>query len=135
MLPEHISNKIMLYASHPIADMYKKHQEDEDFYDRLLNHHCECEGHCDCDENNLKWVSKPELLYILKNWYKQPNHKLEKVLETKVIMKWVVKKVGNHHVNPDLSTEKRIITDGYGQNYKTQILCFVIAIKILFVTA
>ena len=27
----------------------------------------------------------------------------------KVMLNWIVKKVGNHQVNPDLSTEKRIV--------------------------
>ena len=109
MLPEHIINKIMLYVSHPIADMYKKHQEDEDFYDRLLNHHCECDGHCGCDENNLQWVSKPELLYILKNWNKQPNHKLEKILELKVVMNYLENQMGLYSYGKLLSNQNQRI--------------------------
>ena len=32
MLPEHLINKIMLYVSHPIADMYLEDQEERDFF-------------------------------------------------------------------------------------------------------
>ena len=103
-LPLDIVNKIMLYVTHhPVAMSYTS---THNLYDKMSNEKCFWRGYCACDNcRHMLSVSKAELLYIIK----KPSYKLEKVLEMKVIMNWVVKKVGYHHVNPDLSMEKRII--------------------------
>ena len=103
-LPEHIVSKIMLYVTHhPVAMMYNANRN---VYGQIANEKCSWRGYCACDEcHHMRSVSKAELLYLVT----KPSNKLEKILELKVIMNWVIKKVGSHDVNPDLSTEKRII--------------------------
>ena len=131
-LPEHIVSKIMSYVSHPVADIFSS-KFDEWEYARCYE--CpECrnggEGPCTCP---VFHASEIESLYLVS----PPSYKMEKMLEAKVIMNWVVSKIGNHQVNPDLSMEKRIVYHRWlwGGITKKKILCFVIAIKILLTTA
>ena len=91
MLPEHIINKIMLYVTHHPAAM--SYTSNHNVYDKMSNEKCFWRGYCACDNcHHMLSVSKAELLYIIK----KPSYKLEKIFETKVIMSWVVSKIGNH---------------------------------------
>ena len=100
MLPEHIINKIMLYVSHPIADMYWKHDND---FDWILNYKCCCEGHCECNEWHKELVGKAALLYLCK----QNNHKLEKMLELKVVMNYLETQMGLYSYGKLLSNQNQ----------------------------
>ena len=108
MLPEHIINKIMLYVTHhPVAMSYKSNH---DIYDKMSNEKCFWRGYCACDKcHNMMSVSQAELLYIVN----KPSYKLEKILETKVIMNWVVDKIGTIQVGQSLSQQKRLVLMRY----------------------
>ena len=94
----------MLYVSHPLADMYREY---DDLFDHILNYTCCCEGHCKCDEWHLEFVSKAVLLYNIKGWYKHPNHKLEKMLELKVVMNYLETQMGLYSYGKLLSSQNQ----------------------------
>jgi hypothetical protein len=72
MLPENIVNKIMLYVTHhPVAMMYNSNR------DKHIS-------------NEVGSISEAELLYVLT----KPNHKLEKMLELKVVMNYLESQMG-----------------------------------------
>jgi hypothetical protein len=106
MLPEHIINKIMLYVSHPITDMYREYN---DLFEHILNYKCCCEGHCKCDEWHLEFVSKAVLLYQIKDYRKETNHKLEKMLELKVVMNYLENQMGLYSYGKRLSNQDQRI--------------------------
>ena len=95
MLPENIVDKIMLYVTHhPVAMMYRTRREaEEGDMDCIINYKCdECLGEhsiCICGGDEWRFYSKAELLYNIKSYRQRPSHKLEKMLETKVIMNWL----------------------------------------------
>jgi len=92
MLPENIVNKIMLYVTHhPVAMMYRKNKHES--YEDIKNKRCYCEGDCDCDERTLEWVSNLEFLYNIQHCHKKTDHKLETMLELKVIMNQIKNKI------------------------------------------
>ena len=105
MLPEHIVSKIMSYVSHPVAD-HMSHILEE--CNLIRDYKCEeCvdnEWLCRC-AYKCPLVSDVGKLCLID----PPSYKMEKILELKVVMNWVVSKVGSHQVNPDLSMEKRIV--------------------------
>ena len=95
-LPEHIVSKIMLYVIHPIAYMYREY---DDEWDHIINYHCdEYLGQdyvkCVCGNDDFPSTNKVVRLYICTNLWSQPNHKLEKMLELKVVMNQLESQMG-----------------------------------------
>ena len=107
MLPEHIVNKIMLYVSHPIADIYRR--QIRGAYEDIKNNSCYCEGGCDCDEGILEWISKATSLFNIQHRYNDANHKLEKMIELKVVMNYLETQMGLYSYGKLLSGQNQRI--------------------------
>ena len=88
MLPKHIVDNIMLYVSHPVADMLSYRFEECDFIRSFRCDECRAEGWlCWCAYKH-SYVTKIEKLYICK----KPSYKMEKILEMKMVMNWLLSK-------------------------------------------
>ena len=107
-LPEHIVTKIMLYVTHhPVALMYDSNRK---VYDQIQNEKCSWRGYCACGNcHHMRSVSKAELLYLVT----KPSYKLEKILETKVIMNWLLDKTDADGIKLLKSQEDRIVQVRY----------------------
>ena len=88
MLPKHIVDKIMLCVSHPIADDLYYIFEECNFVSGFRCDECRTEGWlCMCAYRN-SWIGKTEKLYICK----KPSYKMEKILEMKLVLRWLLSK-------------------------------------------
>jgi hypothetical protein len=91
LLPEELIYKTLLYCiSHPIVDMLDEYN---DLFDWVLNYRCDLTGRTDCDDKKLQFVSQAVLLYKLKYYNRDGNHKLQTTIETKVIMNQIKNKI------------------------------------------
>ena len=88
MLPPELVNNIILYVSHPVADMLSYRFEECDFIQSFRCDECRAEGWlCWCAYKH-SYVGKIEKLYICK----KPSYKMEKILEMKMVMNWLLSK-------------------------------------------
>ena len=88
MLPEHIINKIMLYVTHhPDAMVYNSNRDKHGII-----------------SNEVGSISEVELLYVLT----KPNHKLEKILETKSVMNWLLTKTNVGYITYAESLDEKL---------------------------
>ena len=75
-----------------IAYMYRR--QIRGAFEDIKNNSCFCEGGCDCDEGILEWVSKAKSLFNIQHCYNDTNHKLEKMIEIKVVMNYLENQMG-----------------------------------------
>ena len=111
MLPKHIVDKIMLYVSHPVADILSNNFEEYDYISNYNCDECRIEGwRCMCWEREFPSTSKIEKFYLVKD----RSYKLEKILEMKMVMNWLLSKsITLHYLNAglnELTQEERMDT-------------------------